>query len=153
MRVAAIFDASREEGFSLLEMLVVLAIVGLVAMVVVPHLRSSNRLQLDSFAETLASKLRFARATAVGQNREMSVRLDKATRTLVSSADPKSMPIPTNLSIEMNAVAARTAGKTAILFFPDGSGSGGSIDLRQDNRAVAVLVNWLTGDIEIEPRR
>ena len=111
-------------GFSLLELIVVLAIVAAVSAVAAPHLSGAVRAaSLTAGARELAASLRAARSEAVVQRREVA---------FVPRRDPR-----------------LAADAPAIRFFPDGSSSGGRLTLRADGRSAHVEVDWLTGRVSI----
>ena len=56
---------SRPNGFSLIELVVVIVILGLAAMVVAPQFSSVNPQQLDYAAREIAETIRFARSEAI----------------------------------------------------------------------------------------
>lgn len=78
---------ARSRGFTLVEILMVLAILGIVMIVAMPSLVKSirgNRLRVG--ARTVVMVGNYARTMAILRNRDMKVTLDKATSTI--SAEP-----------------------------------------------------------------
>jgi len=65
-------------GFSLIEMVIAVAIVGILAAAVVPSLSMSDTRVLESAARVLASDLRLARSYAIRNNTDYSVQFDLA---------------------------------------------------------------------------
>lgn len=69
-------------GFTLVEMLIVVTIVGILASVVIPTLSStSGAVSLEAMARTLAADIRGARQSAVQYNGNFSVTLDLANNS------------------------------------------------------------------------
>lgn len=141
-----------ERGFSLLELLVVLAIIGTV-LAFVPGfmLRSQPRVDIDVAARAMADALREARSRAVLQNRDQLFALDIEERLF--RVDGQHAPVQMDKDIEVIFETARselmseTIGR--IRFFPDGSATGGRIRLALDGRRVDVVVDWLTGLVSV----
>jgi general secretion pathway protein H len=60
--------------------------------------------------------------------------------------------LPRSVSIAMTAVSNETAGSrlAAIRFYPDGSATGGQIDLAAGQRVAHIGVDWLTGRVSVQ---
>lgn len=71
-----------ERGFSLLELLVVMLILGIIASVVVPQLSSSDSYKLEIASRELANALRFAREEAIRTGTPHGVDYTAATKLL-----------------------------------------------------------------------
>ena len=139
-------------GFTLLEALVVLAIIGLVAALTFPSLRRPpDKLRLEVATRTLMSALRFSRAEAIARNNDVIVTMHVDRRSLESSTG-SAVQIDQGISVEMIFAADRRRDATgSIRFFPDGTSSGGEIILSLDKRRARILVNWLTGEARLDP--
>jgi len=142
-------------GFTLVELLVVLAIMGFALAAVAayrPHW--SRGLDITAAASELAAQLRLGRSEAIRMNRPVELQLDLAGhRYRVGAALPKMLP--QHLSIDLLTVTGerRGAATGGIRFNPDGSSSGGRIVLADGTRRVAVGVEWLTGKISVADLR
>jgi general secretion pathway protein H len=141
-----------ERGFTLLELLVVLAIIGAV-LALVPGfmLHGQPGLDVDIAARAVADALRQARSHAVLQNRDQLFALDVEERLF--RIDGQRAPVQMDKDIEVafqtarSEVMSETIGQ--IRFFPDGSATGGRIGLTLDGRRVEVVVDWLTGLVSV----
>jgi general secretion pathway protein H len=143
--------ATASGGFTLLEMVVVLAVLGL-ALVLVTGYRPpwSRGYSLDATGAELAAQLRLARSEAITSNRPVVLALDLARhRYRVGTASPQLLPPAISLQLVTTAGERQTATTGDIGFNPDGSSTGGRIVLVEGKRRLAVGVDWLTGRVSI----
>ena len=138
-------------GFTLIELMVVLAVLALALALAMPTLgRLMPGLELQTEARDVASALREARAQAIGQNAEVAVVVN-AERRAVLIGDRRVVQLTSRAEILPAANRADAGGSAGpqIRFFPDGSSSGGQVTLLLDERKRHVLVDWLTGAISV----
>lgn len=81
----------RQAGFSFIEIMIVIIILGIVAAVAVPDL-SADFSKLDTAAEEFASALRFARAEAIKTNIPHGINADTANNQLRVYSLPAATP-------------------------------------------------------------
>jgi general secretion pathway protein H len=143
----------KEDGFTLLELLVVLVIIGLV-LALIPGfmLRGQPGLDVDVAARALADALRQTRSQAVLQNREQLFALDVEERLFRAGEQRAPVQIDKNIAITFQTARSLLMSDTTgrIRFFPDGSATGGRIGLTLNGRHAEVVVDWLTGLISID---
>jgi len=143
--------AGRAAGFSLIEIIVVLAILGFALVLIVGYKPPWSRgLDLDAGAAELAGQLRLARSEAIAGNHAVTLDLDLAGhRYRLGDAAPR--PLPAGFAVELMTVAGERQAATAggIRFHPDGSSTGGRIVLAGGSRRVAIGVDWLTGRVAV----
>lgn len=138
-------------GFTLLEIIVVLAILGLALVLVVGHRPPwSKGFDIDTTAAELAAQLRLVRSEAIVANRAVALELDLPGRRY-RSGTAVARALPAGLAIELLTIAGERRGVVAggIRFHPDGSSTGGRIVLADGTRRVAVGVDWLTGRVSV----
>lgn len=138
----------RERGFTLIEMLVVLVILGAMLGIVLSRgpVRSA-RLELDGAARDVATALRAARAQAIARDQTVTVAIDPVRHTL-QVGDARARTLPADYPIAVRAVHGdKPAG--GIAFLPDGSSSGGRVEIAGRGRRVLVGVDWLTGRVSV----
>jgi len=138
-------------GFSLIELLVVLAVMGFALVLIVGYKAPwSSALGLEGTASELASGLRLARSQAIADNQPVAFSLDLAGhRFRVGGEAPRGLPPKLSIALMTVTGEKRNATTGDIRFNPDGSSSGGRITLADGSRRVAVGVDWLTGRVTV----
>ena len=139
-------------GFTLLELLVVMVIIGLVVSLVPPLFSSAvPGARLKGAARDLAVGLRYARSQAITHNTEMAVRLDlEPPAYTIGGEQPHALPD----DVRMTVTSAATENVLPVThhmlqFYPDGSSTGSRITLSGGHLAYHLDVDWLTGRIGI----
>ncbi|MFO1305849.1 MAG: GspH/FimT family pseudopilin [Burkholderiales bacterium] len=138
-------------GLTLIEILVVLAIMGVVSAIALPMVMGTSNAEMRSAARQLASGLRLARSEAVAQRRETFLVIDLAGRRFKVDRDAREYPLPKNIELKLytaqkDLVDEKTG---SIRFYPDGGSNGGRITLGAGERKYEVDVDWLTGRVAI----
>lgn len=141
----------RCRGFSLLEILLVLVVLAIAAALVLPALVQPSGTQLRTAAGSFAAGLRRARNDAVSSHREvlLSVNLDDKAFVIGSSQRRQYVPEQISLSVFTARSEVLDERNAAIRFFPDGSSTGGRIDLKSGDRGYHIDVDWLTGQVRV----
>lgn len=86
---------SPERGFTLVELILVMAIAGILAAVALPRLVGPNSFDSRGFADQLASTVRYAQKLAIAQRRDVFVQLTASKASLCyASASPCTDPAP-----------------------------------------------------------
>ena len=139
-------------GFTLLELLVVIVVLGLALGLVLgraPH--ASPGFRLDRAATRVADALRLARSQAIARDRPVAVMVDPLRRTLQVGAAP-AWHFPAGVTIATGAGAAPTDGPAErpvlVVFAPDGTAAGGPVVLAAARLRRAIGADWLTGRVE-----
>jgi general secretion pathway protein H len=141
----------RDHGFTLLELMVVLAIMAVVIGVVITRGPSRSRgLETRAAAGAIAQALRTARATAIERSETINVAIDPV-RHLLAPDRGAVRAIAPNLAMEVLPPALPGRGTTKLIAFsPSGSASGGAILLGTGTRRVRITVQWLTGQVDVQ---
>jgi general secretion pathway protein H len=135
-------------GFTLLEMIVGVMILGLFVVVAMPFLPGpSESLRLRTTARELAGALRFTRASAIARGSELVLAVDVERRTFESPVVPL-RSFGRDIVVQMNVAAPErsTPSRGGFRFFADGSSTGGELTLRLRTVEERICVNWLTGE-------
>lgn len=135
-------------GFSLIELLVVLALVALSLSVIAPRVGNSiDTSRLKASTRDLLATARHARTLAQTQQREVTLTIDVVDRSyrLDDAKRLAILPSGTKVSV-VGAQSERLSDDVAgIRFFADGSTTGGEIELSFAKQSYAIEVDWLTG--------
>lgn len=139
-------------GYTLLEVLVVLAIVGLVLAAVPMLAGRRSGPEVRAAAVEIASAMRAARGDAIARFEPVAFRLDVDGRSYRIGRNGPVHTLSRNLELALYTARSELAGETSggIRFFPDGSATGGRVTLTQDGQRYVVAVDWLTGAVVVE---
>jgi general secretion pathway protein H len=144
-----------QRGFTLLEMVCVLAIIALLAAVLLPFIpHQTSRSRLQAYALQTAALLKTDRNAAIRRGTGVATLVDAETRAIRSGASRAAVLIPDD--VRFDAVLPQTCEQRAALstisFFANGTSCGGTIALTRFDAGYEIRVNWLTGRIEVVPR-
>jgi general secretion pathway protein H len=144
--------SNAEEGFTLLEMVCILAVIAMVAAVLLPYIpRSTSRPRLEAYAVETASLLKTDRTAAIRHRIQVVTQVDAGARSLRSGSTGQILQVPDDIvfdAILPSRCNDRPAFST-ISFFPNGISCGGTVVLSRLGTSYEIRVNWLTGAIEI----
>ena len=144
-------SAGGNNGFSLIELIVVMAVLGFVLALIAGYKAPWSRgLEVRATAAELAAGLRLARSQAIADNRPVVLVLDLANhRYRIGTAPPRELPPKLAVALVTVAGERRSLILGDIRFNPDGSSTGGRIVLADAGRRVAVGIDWLTGRVTV----
>jgi len=138
-----------EQGFTLVELLVVLTIMAL-AMAAVPRMLAGvPSIRLRTAADDMVATLRELHQQAIRRGETTELILEMAARVYRTSSDPAPRRLPEIVAeLGFNSTAVLPSGTNAsIRFFADGSATGGTVLFKNGERLAAVKVDWLTGRV------
>ncbi len=149
MNRAATATGSHDRGFTLVELLVVLAVLGMALALVAPRFAAgSPALAVRSAGQTLVAGLQLARNQAITENRAVVLRLERTTRAF--EVDSRRRVLPDGIRLSRPDLPDDDPPEAAIevQFFPDGSSSGAQIGVARGAHQLLIDIDWLTGIIE-----
>lgn len=135
----------QNRGFTLLEMLVVIALISICAALVGGRLsRSLHVVAEREVVAQIVKTLRAARSAAIFSGVAREARFDLVRRTFQVSGQ-RVRRWPGHLIVQINTAVNLDS---AFIFHPDGSSSGGNIVVFSGQHEWRIDVGWLTGDVE-----
>lgn len=139
----------RARGFTLLELLLVLLLLGLAYGLAGPLFGDKPAgAEMRAATRQLAAGLRKARSVAITQRRDAVLTLDVEARTFSVSGDPRVYALPRLLDYRLYTASAEALDERvgSIRFFSDGSSTGGRVTASAPGGpSQSVDVDWLTG--------
>jgi general secretion pathway protein H len=144
-----------KHGFTLLEMVCVLAIIALLTAVLLPFIpHDTSRSRLQAYALQAATLLKADRNAAIRSQISVATVVDAQARAIRSGASQAAIRIPDD--VRFDALLPQTCRQrqalSTISFFANGTSCGGTIALTRFDAGYEIRVNWLTGRIEIVAR-
>ncbi len=142
-----------KRGFSLLELVLVLALIGVSMLVVLPNIaKGLQDRELRASALGLAAAARELRNRALfdGERQQLVVDLAQNSYRIARSHEVRLPAEVRFMSIDGGESVDRD--RRRFFFFPNGSGLGGEIVLGGGERALSYLIRFdaLTGRVEVE---
>src|SRR5258708_3486058 len=144
-------DSGPGAGFTLIEMIVVIAILGLMlALVTVGARPVSPATEARAAAQEISGALRTARSEALAANRPVEFTLDLARRTY-RWGGTAARPLPGDLRLALltNRDELVSGAIGSIRFNPDGSSSGGRVSVAGGGKIWWIGIDWLSGRVSI----
>jgi len=144
----------RERGFSLLELLVALVIIGLSMSLVLPvFVRGLSSVRLKTASREVSATLRYARSLAVSMGKEQIMNLDIDTGKYWLNQDTVNIrKLPPEVRFRSLTIQGReiVVGRAGIIFYPNGNSSGGFISITAgQNRNCQIRTRLITGVVEV----
>lgn len=142
--------SSAERGFSLLELMIVVAIMALTVAVAASSLgRSSTAARLHPLAVRIAADLKLARADAMALNRPVDVAFEANSHAYRVSTARQPVVLPASIGYTFTPAPEfqRLTDADRLVFYPDGSSTGAELTLADGPVAVTLVVDWLTGAV------
>jgi prepilin-type N-terminal cleavage/methylation domain-containing protein len=151
-------NSSRDQGFTLLELLMVVLVIALVLAVSYPSLsRGSAALHLRATGRDILNTFRYAREKAVTEQTGMMVTVDRDKQELILSDNlgdgARRYILPQDVKIQRIALAGAEIleGPLIVRFLPNGSSDRAEVLLRSDAGSfLRIISDPITGGARIE---
>ena len=141
---------SAASGYTLLELLVVLAVAGFIMAGVASYsTQSMPGTKLKSAAQRLADALRTAQATAVTDGTPVTVAISSSSGTYLVEPGGDATTLPSGTSLSFTPDSFLPTKLPGVRFFPDGSAAGGEIVFTAGGRSFHITVDWLTSRVTL----
>ena len=140
-----------DAGFTLIEVIVVLAVLSLgLALLALRGPPRSAALEIRAAAGEMVQALRLARAQSIARNAPVRVVVDPARGAwALDGGPPRALPPGIVLALRVAETEALGNQLGAIRFAPDGSSTGGTIELADGHRRLQIGVDWLSGRVTL----
>ncbi|HEY0197490.1 MAG TPA: GspH/FimT family pseudopilin [Rhodanobacter sp.] len=142
---------ARDGGFTLIEMLAVILLIGIAAAAVsISITQGLAGARVRAASSELAGALRATRAQAIVRGKEQNFDVDTRANTY-RDIKQHDVALPRGLRLSITSAAEDQPNDHTgrIRFFPDGSSTGGRITLQSGKRQWHVNVSWLTGEVRV----
>ncbi len=142
----------RVGGFSLIEMVAVIALVGIAAgLILMSFSKMFNGAKIQAASRDMVAALRYTRGQAIVKGKETTFNLDLANNRYTAPGRG-AVQLPKTMKMNLYTAAQEQTGENSgsIRFFPDGASTGGHISVLMDRIEWRINVDWLTGAITRE---
>jgi general secretion pathway protein H len=139
-------------GFTLTEMVIVLAILSCLTVVALPYVNAGKEANdARSVALQIAGLLKQAQVMASRNSRPTSVRISlKGQRQVVVEPGRATVALSDKLAIRVvTAKHGPNSDEAVFTFLPNGESTGGSVTIDAGLASNAISVDWLTGRVSV----
>lgn len=142
---------SNDAGFTLIELLVVLAIMGFLTLTSVVYATVMPSVRLRTAGSELVGELKELRGAAIEANLVTSLNGGEGGWRFVRPKREEPLVLPSGIALIYKApsVIKGESYTGGLRFFPDGSATGGYLELSNGEDRLRLTIDWLTGRLEI----
>lgn len=133
-------------GFTLLELLIVLAVVAVIAALVAPRIGSGEGALFRAQVREAVAALNYARRTAIIQGRPTDALLQ--TGRDARSGPGRWVSRGASLDVKEGPPVTDRDARMVVTFFPEGGSSGGELTLALGGRSAVINVDPITGRVK-----
>ena len=154
---------TKRNGFTLIEIIVVIVIISIAALLVIPMMSSAGDIQVRAAADMIAADLEYAKSMAVSRQKTYRVIFDTAAESYrLADATGITITHPVNAGklyavnfkndsrvSQVNIYSVSFAGSQVVFDYLGSPSSGGVVTLKGGGRTVTVSVEAGTGFISV----
>lgn len=141
-----------QSGFSLVEIIVVLVLIGTIFTIFsIGYMRSVSSAEIRNATREIIAGIRHTRGQAIVKREQQVFMLNSENRTW-QAAGRQPVELPDGMEAQMITARSELTSEQAggIRFYPDGASTGGSVTLLMQDREWTIDVAWLTGEVSLE---
>lgn len=137
------------KGFSLLELVMVMAVLALAVALLVPRWQRGGSHGLRAQAQILTEAMQAAKLQAMASGETQHFRWNPSTREWRTAQ--ASGKVPDDIEVSLTFGQERKASKLdpKIDFSPDGLSTGGQLTLQRSGLTQQLEIDWLTGQVRV----
>ena len=126
--------------------------VSITAISATAYSRLSSSAALKATSQDILVTLRRARISAITKSEEVAFSVDNNKRIYWVAGSERQRLIDSSLDLEIFSAKDLSANEniSQIRFAPDGSSSGGEIKISNGKKVYSIVVEWLSGKVEIK---
>jgi general secretion pathway protein H len=143
---------AKYRGFTLLELLIVLAIMVAIVGIAVPQFsRSMTSVHLRKSTQEISAILREARNSAISESRTVVLILDADKQLLQIQGSEFEYQWSDDVHVELAGTASSLFQEAIVLvrFYPDGTATNSALTISARERSHTIAVDWLTGRVSV----
>lgn len=138
-------------GYTLLELLVVLAVAGFIMASLIGYsTQSMPGTKLKSAAQRLADTLRTAQAMAITDGTPVTVTVLRDANAYVVELGGEATALAPGTRLSFRPFSFQKSDLPGVRFYPDGSAVGGDLTLASGDYAHHIRVDWLTSRVSLD---
>jgi general secretion pathway protein H len=141
----------RSRGFTLVEIIAVVALIALAVTLISVSVGSGlSGARVKAASRDLVAALRYTRGQAIVKREEATLSIDVEQRRY-RALERDWVELPKDMTMQLFTARSELEeeGVGRIRFFPDGSSTGGHIDLIKDEAVWRIEIQWLMGDVTV----